>query len=34
MNKEKTLDEVGDFDRGMLWEDDDHFGHYLLNPPK
>jgi len=34
MSKEKTLEEVGDVDRGMLWHDDDHFGHFLLNPPK
>jgi CRP-like cAMP-binding protein len=34
MSKEKTLEEVGDFDRGMLWQDDDQFGHYLLNQTK
>ena len=34
MRKEKTLEEVGEVDRGMLWQDDDHFGHFLLNPPE
>jgi CRP-like cAMP-binding protein len=34
MSKEKPLEEAGDFDKEMLWQADDHFGAYLLNPPK
>ena len=34
MRKEKKPSKVDDFDQVMLWQDDDHFGHYLLNPPK
>ena len=34
LNKEKTPEETGDVDHGMLWQEDDQFGQYLLNPPE